>query len=90
MSQRKNQGAVTRRENKTECTQMDDIHDCMFLREEVGSHRQEVMAPDSFGYTSLSPVIVTVITVTMIKITNTVLKVLRGMFHSAWHIMCAF
>ena len=67
---------------------MDDIHDCMFLREEVGSHRQEVMAPDSFGYTSLSPVIVTVITVTMIKITNTVLKVLRGMFHSAWHIMC--
>lgn len=90
MSQRKNQGAVTRRENKTECTQMDDIHDCMFLGEEVGSHRQEVMAPDSFGYTSLSPVIVTVITVTMIKITNTVLKVLRGMYHSAWHIMCAF
>lgn len=44
VSQRKNQGDVTGRENKTECTQMDDIHDCMLLGQEVGSHRQEVMA----------------------------------------------
>ena len=69
---------------------MDDIQDCMFLGEEVGSHRQEVMAPDSFGYTSLSPAIVIEIMVTIIKITNMVLKVLRGMYHSAWHITCAF
>lgn len=77
VSKRKNQGAITRRENKPGCAQLNDVHDCMFLREEVGSHRQEVMAPDSSDYTSWSLAIV-IITMMMIMmmIINTILRLL--------------
>lgn len=73
VSKRKNQGAITRRENKPGCAQ--DVHDCMSLREEVGSHRQEVMTPDSFDYTSWSLAIVIVL-ITMMMIINTILRLL--------------
>lgn len=47
----------------------------MSLREEVGSHRQEVMTPDSFDYTSWSLAIVIVL-ITMMMIINTILRLL--------------
>ena len=69
VSKRKNQGAITRRENKSGCAQLNDVHDCMSLREEAGSHRQEVMVPDPFDYTSWSlAIVIVIITMMMVMI----------------------